>query len=83
MTEGAIDLVSSSGAGQGIDIEAQWDGIVHRTPLGRLCRPDDIGRAVVYIASDMAEYITGVLLPVDGGILVQPLEGYVSSEVYS
>jgi 3-oxoacyl-[acyl-carrier protein] reductase len=80
MTEGAIELVAS-GSDHGIDLEAQWDGIVQHTPLGRLCRPDDIGRAVVYLASDMAEFVTGVLLPVDGGILVQPLEGYVSSEV--
>jgi 3-oxoacyl-[acyl-carrier protein] reductase len=80
MTEGAIELVSSE-SDHGIDLEAQWDGIVQRTPLGRLCRPDDIGRAVVYLASDMAEFVTGVLLPIDGGILVQPLEGYVPSGV--
>lgn len=76
MTEGAIELVSE-GAPAGIDLEAQWAGIVDRTPLGRLCQPDEIGRAVVFLASDMAEFVTGVLLPVDGGILVQPLEGYV------
>jgi len=76
MTEGAIELITE-GAPDGIDIEAQWDGIVDRTPLGRLCQPDEIGRAVVFLASDMAAFITGVLLPVDGGILVQPLEGYV------
>jgi NAD(P)-dependent dehydrogenase (short-subunit alcohol dehydrogenase family) len=80
MTEGAIELVSSE-SDHGIDLEAQWDGIVQRTPLGRLCRPDDIGRAVVFLASDMAEFVTGVLLPIDGGILVQPLEGYVPSGV--
>ena len=34
--------------------------------------------AVVFLASDMAEFVTGVLLAVDGGILVQPLEGYVT-----
>lgn len=78
MTEGAIELVTS-GAEHGIDLAAQWDGIVRRTPLGRLCQPDDVGRAVAFLASDMAEFITGVLLPVDGGILVQPLEGYVAS----
>lgn len=76
MTEGAIELVTE-GAPAGIDLEAQWAGIVDRTPLGRLCEPDEIGRAVVFLASDMAEFVTGVLLPVDGGILVQPLEGYV------
>ena len=76
MTEGAIELVAE-GAPAGIDLEAQWVGIVGRTPLGRLCQPDEIGRAVVFLASDMAAFVTGVLLPVDGGILVQPLEGYV------
>jgi NAD(P)-dependent dehydrogenase (short-subunit alcohol dehydrogenase family) len=76
MTEGTIELLAA-GAPAGIDVEAQWDGIVARTPLGRLCDPDEIGRAVVFLASDMASFVTGVLLPVDGGILVQPLEGYV------
>ena len=76
MTEGAIELVTA-GAPQGIDLEAQWAGIVDRTPLGRLCRPDDVGRAALFLASDMAEFITGALLAVDGGILIQPLEGYV------
>ncbi len=76
MTEGAVELITA-GATEGIDVEAQWDGIVARTPLGRLCEPDDLGRAVVFLASDMAAFVTGVLLPVDGGILVQPLEGYI------
>ncbi|MDE0668507.1 MAG: SDR family NAD(P)-dependent oxidoreductase [bacterium] len=77
MTEGAVELIAG-GDDTGIDIEAQWDGIVDRTPLGRLCEPDDVARAVVFLASDMAAFVTGVLLPVDGGILVQPLEGYVA-----
>lgn len=76
MTEGAVELVTG-GEATGIDVEAQWDGIVDRTPLGRLCDVDDVARAVVFLASDMAAFVTGVLLPVDGGILVQPLEGYV------
>jgi NAD(P)-dependent dehydrogenase (short-subunit alcohol dehydrogenase family) len=76
MTEGTVELLQA-GAPAGIDVESQWDGIVARTPLGRLCQPDEIGRAVVFLASDMASFVTGVLLPVDGGILVQPLEGYV------
>lgn len=36
-------------------------------PLGRLSRPDDIAKACVYLASDDAEFLTGVVLPVDGG----------------
>ena len=76
MTEGAIALVTA-GAPEGIDVAAQWDGIKSRTPLGRLCDPDDVARAVLFLASDLGAFVTGVLLPVDGGILVQPLEGYI------
>jgi 3-oxoacyl-[acyl-carrier protein] reductase len=36
-------------------------------PLGRLARPADVANACVYLASDDAEFITGVILPVDGG----------------
>lgn len=36
-------------------------------PLGRLCRPSDVASAALYLASDEAEFITGVEFPVDGG----------------
>lgn len=36
-------------------------------PLGRLSRPSDIAHAALYLASDEAAFLTGVLLPVDGG----------------
>jgi 3-oxoacyl-[acyl-carrier protein] reductase len=36
-------------------------------PLGRLSEPEDIARAAVFLASDDAEFITGVEFPVDGG----------------
>ena len=35
-------------------------------PLGRMSRPSDIARACLYLASDEAEFISGVILPVDG-----------------
>ncbi|MCZ6636399.1 MAG: SDR family NAD(P)-dependent oxidoreductase, partial [bacterium] len=41
----------------------------NKTPLPRLGRSWDIGRAVVFFASDDAEWITGTALPVDGGWL--------------
>jgi len=40
---------------------------VASVPLGRLSRPDDIANAALYLASDEAEFITGVALEVDGG----------------
>ena len=41
-----------------------------RIPWGRLGTPDDIGRAVAFLASDDADYITGATLRVDGGFLL-------------
>ena len=40
---------------------------MRRTPMGKFGRPEDIGWAAVFLASDAAKYITGVSLPVDGG----------------
>jgi len=41
--------------------------VFSRTPLGRLGEPADIGDAALFLASDQAKYLTGVVLPVDGG----------------
>jgi NAD(P)-dependent dehydrogenase (short-subunit alcohol dehydrogenase family) len=41
----------------------------HRIPLGRIGEPADIAGAAVFLASDLARYVTGVTLPVDGGFL--------------
>jgi len=43
------------------------DRAMRRTPMGAFGRPEDIGHAAVFLASDGARYITGVSLPVDGG----------------
>jgi NAD(P)-dependent dehydrogenase (short-subunit alcohol dehydrogenase family) len=46
------------------------DKILGRTPMGKLGKPADIGWAAVYLASPAAEFVTGVILPVDGGISI-------------
>jgi len=38
-----------------------------RTPMGIMGQPEDIGNAAYYLASDAAKFVTGVVLPVDGG----------------
>jgi NAD(P)-dependent dehydrogenase (short-subunit alcohol dehydrogenase family) len=42
---------------------------LHRIPIGRLGEPADIAGPAVFLASDLARYVTGVTLPVDGGFL--------------
>ena len=55
LTEGARTDAARSGA------------IVDRTPMERWGQPGDIGGAVVFLCSDAAGFITGTVLPVDGG----------------
>lgn len=38
-----------------------------RIPLGRVGTPDDVAKVVVFLASEQAAYLTGVVLPIDGG----------------
>ncbi|MSC08145.1 SDR family oxidoreductase, partial [Lactobacillus rhamnosus] len=45
--------------------------IIAMTPLGRLARPDDIAGGVALLASDMAGFITGQCLHVDGGLTMR------------
>jgi NAD(P)-dependent dehydrogenase (short-subunit alcohol dehydrogenase family) len=52
------------------DDAARSDAIVGRTPLGRWAEPDDIAGAAVFLCSPAAQFITGVVLPVDGGYLI-------------
>ena len=42
------------------------------TPWGRIAQPDDIARAVLYLVSDLSEYITGETILVTGGSLMAP-----------
>ena len=44
-----------------------------RQPLGRIADPSEIADAVIYLASPRASYVTGVVLPVDGGWAVAGL----------
>ena len=44
--------------------------ILARTPLGRWGRPEDVTGAVIFLCSPAAAFITGAILPVDGGYLI-------------
>ncbi len=61
-TPGLNDLLASGEAG-----EQRRKMISSSVPLGRFGTPDEIAKAVVFLASDDASYITGAELFVDGG----------------
>jgi NAD(P)-dependent dehydrogenase (short-subunit alcohol dehydrogenase family) len=41
--------------------------VISRTPMGHLGSPSDIGEAALFLSSEGARYVTGIVLPVDGG----------------
>ncbi|MEX2254666.1 MAG: 3-oxoacyl-[acyl-carrier-protein] reductase [Acidimicrobiia bacterium] len=51
------------------DMPAEWHAVMEATvPLGRLGTPEEVGALVGFLASEAAGYVTGALVPVDGGL---------------
>ncbi len=50
--------------------DEQRDALARNIPLGRLGQPEDIARAALFLASDLADYITGQVIVVDGGMVM-------------
>jgi NAD(P)-dependent dehydrogenase (short-subunit alcohol dehydrogenase family) len=48
------------------------DAIVATCPLRRIGEPEDMAGVAIYLASRAGAYVTGVVIPVDGGITVRP-----------
>jgi NAD(P)-dependent dehydrogenase (short-subunit alcohol dehydrogenase family) len=53
---------------ESLRVTGRFEGLLSKHPMG-LGRPDDVAWAALYLASDEARWVTGVALPVDGGLL--------------
>jgi 2-deoxy-D-gluconate 3-dehydrogenase len=54
----------------GVDMKKMLDEFINKIPMHRMGEPDDIGKVVLFLASEMASYITGSQIVVDGGRLL-------------
>jgi 3-oxoacyl-[acyl-carrier protein] reductase len=65
LTPGWIDTPGWGGA-----LDGRREEFAAKVPLGRLGKPEDVANAVCFLASDAAEYVTGVTLPINGGLYI-------------
>jgi NAD(P)-dependent dehydrogenase (short-subunit alcohol dehydrogenase family) len=68
-TEMGLKLATDNVAlGLAPDVPAVVDSVIAQTPLGRLGNVEDMADAAVFLCTDAARFITGIGLPVDGGM---------------
>ncbi len=64
----APGFIKTAMSGKALDDDpARKERVLARTPMGRLGEPSDVANAALFLASTQSKYVTGVVLPVDGG----------------
>jgi 3-oxoacyl-[acyl-carrier protein] reductase len=67
-TERVTKLMEARAKANGTTIEAEIAKQAQESPLGRMGKPEEFGRAAAFLVSPAASYITGMMLTVDGGM---------------
>lgn len=70
VTPGVQDAQKSAQVPKGVDMSKMIEAFMAKIPMRRMGEPDDIGKAVLFLASDMSTYMTGGQIVVDGGFLL-------------
>lgn len=69
-TPGVAEMQGKMKVPEGVDMTKMMEAFMAKIPMHRLGEPDEIGKVVLFLASDMASYMTGSQIVVDGGALL-------------
>ncbi|MCK4977594.1 MAG: SDR family oxidoreductase, partial [Anaerolineales bacterium] len=68
VTERVYELMEHRAKVNGTTVEEEIAKQASESPFGRMAQPEEFANAAVFLLSPVASYITGVMLPVDGGM---------------
>ncbi len=66
-TERVVHIFEDRAAANGTTVEQEQAGVVESIPLGRMADPAEFARVATFMVSPAASYLTGLMLPTDGG----------------
>jgi NAD(P)-dependent dehydrogenase (short-subunit alcohol dehydrogenase family) len=68
MTGRIREALALEAKAKGVAVDKVLEDGQSRVPLGRYADPEDIARVALFLASDLAAYVTGAIIPMDGGL---------------
>ena len=69
LTDGLASYYETLAQEQGRSPEEVTEEAIRAIPMGRLCKPEEVGDLIAFLASERASYVTGASIPLDGGFL--------------